>query len=46
MDPKYDGKWRDADPAEVQRMLDAGVPYTVRFHVPAGKFFQMCAPVL
>ena len=36
-DPKYDGTWRDADPAEVQKRLDAGEPYTVRFKVPEGK---------
>eukprot|EP01041_Mallomonas_annulata_P004898 gene4898-9765_t len=35
--PQYDGTWRDADPVEVQRRLDAGEPYTVRFKVPAGK---------
>ena len=35
--PQYDGTWRDADPAEVQRRLDAGEPYTVRFRVPDGK---------
>ena len=29
--PQYDGTWRDADPAEVQKRLDAGEPYTVRF---------------
>jgi len=33
----YDGTWRDADPAEVQRRIDAGEPYTYRFKVPAGK---------
>ena len=37
VDPKYDGTWRNADPAEVQRRLDAGEPYTVRFKVPEGK---------
>lgn len=36
-DPKYDGTWRDADPALVEEMLRKGVPYTVRFRVPAGK---------
>ena len=35
--PQYDGTWRDADPAEVQKRLDAGEPYTVRFKVPRGK---------
>lgn len=33
----YDGTWRDADPAEVQRKMDAGEPYTYRFKVPKGK---------
>ena len=33
----YDGAWRDADPAEVQRRIDAGEPYTYRFKVPKGK---------
>ena len=35
--PQYDGTWRDADPVEVQKRLDAGEPYTVRFKVPRGK---------
>ncbi|MEO1490397.1 MAG: hypothetical protein AAFR88_13335, partial [Pseudomonadota bacterium] len=30
----YDGTWRDADPEEVQRRLDAGEPHTVRFRAP------------
>eukprot|EP00285_Hemiselmis_virescens_P012786 CAMPEP_0173399430 /NCGR_PEP_ID=MMETSP1356-20130122/44890_1 /TAXON_ID=77927 ORGANISM="Hemiselmis virescens, Strain PCC157" /NCGR_SAMPLE_ID=MMETSP1356 /ASSEMBLY_ACC=CAM_ASM_000847 /LENGTH=849 /DNA_ID=CAMNT_0014359143 /DNA_START=55 /DNA_END=2604 /DNA_ORIENTATION=+ len=33
----YDGTWRDADPEEVQRRIDAGEPYTYRFKVPPGK---------
>ena len=37
VDPKYDGTWRDADPAVVQAKLDAGEPYSVRFKVPEGK---------
>ena len=37
VDPKYDGTWRDRDPADIQAMLDAGRPYTVRFKVPPGK---------
>ena len=37
LDPKYDGTWRDADPAEVKKRMDAGEPYTVRFKVPEGK---------
>lgn len=35
--PQYDGTWRDADPMEVQRKIDAGVPHTFRFRVPKGK---------
>lgn len=35
--PQYDGTWRDADPDEVQRRLDAGEPHTIRFKVPVGK---------
>lgn len=31
---RYDGRWRDADPAEVNKMLDQQKPYTVRFKVP------------
>lgn len=34
--PQYDGTWRDADPEEVKRRIDAGQPYTVRFKVPPG----------
>lgn len=35
--PQYDRTWRDADPAEVQRRIAAGEPYTVRFKVTPGK---------
>lgn len=35
----YNGEWRDRDPVEVKRKLDAGVPYSVRFKVPDKKFF-------
>jgi glutamyl-tRNA synthetase len=35
--PQYDGMWRDADPEEVQKRMDAGEAYTVRFKVPKGK---------
>ena len=35
--PQYDGTWRDADPEEVKKKMDAGEPYTVRFKVPRGK---------
>ena len=34
--PRYDNRWRDADPELVNKMLDAGKPYTVRFRVPEG----------
>lgn len=32
--PRYDNRWRDADPDLVNKMLDEGRPYTVRFKVP------------
>jgi len=32
--PQYDGTWRDADPAEVKRRMDAGETFTVRFRIP------------
>ncbi|KAL3912880.1 MAG: hypothetical protein SGARI_000931, partial [Bacillariaceae sp.] len=32
--PRYDGRWRDAPEEEVNKMLDAGKTYTVRFKVP------------
>ena len=35
--PQYDGTWRDADPEEVKKRMEAGEPYTVRFKVPRGK---------
>jgi len=31
---RYDGRWRDADEALVNRMMAEGKPYTVRFKVP------------
>jgi len=31
---RYEGTWRDADPALVKEKMDAGEPYTVRFRVP------------
>eukprot|EP00188_Purpureofilum_apyrenoidigerum_P004498 Plantae.Rhodophyta-Purpureofilum_apyrenoidigerum.ctg5123.p1 GENE.Plantae.Rhodophyta-Purpureofilum_apyrenoidigerum.ctg5123~~Plantae.Rhodophyta-Purpureofilum_apyrenoidigerum.ctg5123.p1 ORF type:complete len:582 (+),score=126.41 Plantae.Rhodophyta-Purpureofilum_apyrenoidigerum.ctg5123:1117-2862(+) len=34
--PQYDGTWRDADPDEVKRRIDAGEPYTIRFKIPDG----------
>jgi glutamyl-tRNA synthetase len=32
--PRYDERWRDADPALINKMMDQEVPYTVRFKVP------------
>lgn len=32
--PRYDGRWRDASEADVQRRMAAGDPYTIRFKVP------------
>jgi glutamyl-tRNA synthetase len=37
IDPKYDGKWRNADPHLIAEMLAQNAPYTVRFKVPPGK---------
>eukprot|EP00594_Rhizosolenia_setigera_P013839 CAMPEP_0178955550 /NCGR_PEP_ID=MMETSP0789-20121207/9670_1 /TAXON_ID=3005 /ORGANISM="Rhizosolenia setigera, Strain CCMP 1694" /LENGTH=878 /DNA_ID=CAMNT_0020637199 /DNA_START=276 /DNA_END=2912 /DNA_ORIENTATION=- len=34
--PRYDGTWRDADPELVQKYLDEGREFTVRFKVPPG----------
>ena len=39
--PKYDGTWRDADPEEVARRMEAGEAYTVRFKVPPGKMVKI-----
>jgi len=33
----YDGTWRDADPVQVQKRLDAGEPHTIRFKAPLNK---------
>lgn len=33
---RYDGTWRDADPELVQKKLDEGAEYTIRFKVPPG----------
>ena len=41
LDPKYDGMWRNADPAEIQKKLDNGDLYTVRFQVPEGKIVSI-----
>lgn len=32
--PRYDGRWRDAPEEEVNKMLDEGKPFTIRFKVP------------
>jgi len=32
--PRYDGRWRDAPIEEVNKMLDQGKPFTIRFKVP------------
>eukprot|EP00549_Striatella_unipunctata_P026583 CAMPEP_0118719068 /NCGR_PEP_ID=MMETSP0800-20121206/29201_1 /TAXON_ID=210618 ORGANISM="Striatella unipunctata, Strain CCMP2910" /NCGR_SAMPLE_ID=MMETSP0800 /ASSEMBLY_ACC=CAM_ASM_000638 /LENGTH=820 /DNA_ID=CAMNT_0006626259 /DNA_START=173 /DNA_END=2635 /DNA_ORIENTATION=- len=34
--PRYDNRWRDADPKLVEQKMKEGVPYTVRFKVPEG----------
>lgn len=34
---RYDETWRDADPQLVQRYLEEGRPYTVRFRLPRNK---------
>jgi glutamyl-tRNA synthetase len=34
--PRYDNRWRDADPELVNKKLEAGEPYTIRFKVPEG----------
>jgi glutamyl-tRNA synthetase len=31
---RYDGRWRDAPEEEVNKMMDEGKPFTVRFKVP------------
>jgi len=36
LQPRYDGRWRDADPELVQQKLDEGTPFTVRFKVAPG----------
>lgn len=37
IDAKYDGTWRDADPALVAQKIANGDEYTVRFRVPKNK---------
>mmetsp|Transcript_3070 Transcript_3070/g.7219 ORF Transcript_3070/g.7219 Transcript_3070/m.7219 type:complete len:876 (+) Transcript_3070:112-2739(+) len=32
--PRYDGRWRDAPEEEVNKMLEDGKPFTIRFKVP------------
>jgi len=32
--PRYDGRWRDAPEEEINKMMDEGKPYTIRFKVP------------
>ena len=35
--PRYDGRWRDADPAEVKKRLDNGDKHVIRLKVPKGR---------
>lgn len=35
--PMYDGRYRDLEPAEVRRRIEAGEPHVVRMRVPAGE---------
>lgn len=35
--PRYDGRWRDADPRVVAEKLAAGEPYVIRLKVPKGE---------
>lgn len=32
--PRYDGRWRDKDPAEVKAAMNAGQPFVVRMKMP------------
>eukprot|EP00529_Nitzschia_sp_RCC80_P001713 CAMPEP_0113494162 /NCGR_PEP_ID=MMETSP0014_2-20120614/28965_1 /TAXON_ID=2857 /ORGANISM="Nitzschia sp." /LENGTH=881 /DNA_ID=CAMNT_0000388047 /DNA_START=286 /DNA_END=2931 /DNA_ORIENTATION=- /assembly_acc=CAM_ASM_000159 len=34
--PRYDGRWRDASEEEINKAMDEGKPYTMRFRVPEG----------
>jgi len=34
--PRYDGRWRDAPEEEINKAMDAGKTYTIRFKVPEG----------
>ncbi len=35
--PMYDGRYRDLDPAEAKRRIEAGEPYVIRMKIPAGE---------
>jgi glutamyl-tRNA synthetase len=35
--PMYDGRFRDLDPAEARRRVDAGEPHVIRMKVPRGE---------
>lgn len=35
--PRYDGRWRDADPELVKEKLAAGTPHVIRLKVPKGE---------
>lgn len=37
----YDGSWRDANPEEVQNLVEAGTPHTYRFRTPKGKVVRI-----
>jgi len=34
--PRYDGRWRNAPEEEINKAMDAGKPYTMRFKIPEG----------
>jgi len=36
IEPRYDGTWRNADPALVQKKINEGAEYTIRFKIPPG----------
>lgn len=35
--PRYDGRWRDADPDEVKKRLESGQEHVIRLKVPKGR---------
>lgn len=35
--PMYDGRYRDLDPAEAKRRIEAGEPHVIRMKIPAGE---------